>query len=242
MKNVKTTAVILLTASILGLGLNSCKKESAVSNDSSVTVTEADAAELATNAVSPTTGGFAVQVNNSVSIYKTVALSCGVKKDSTITRSSASGATPAYSYSLSWDYMLTCTGIVPSQLAFNFTGGGTYDGPRMSSDDKSTGGFVLTNLQPTASTYALSSTYLRIGTQTSKIARKYTFTSNLSITSSNILVDKTTLKIVSGTAAVKLTGTSSSGKTFSFAGTITFLGGNKANVVLNSGTSYAIQW
>jgi midasin (ATPase involved in ribosome maturation) len=239
MKNLKTTMVMLLVTSGLGLGLYSCKKDVAATP---VTVTEADAAELTTNAVVPTSGGFAVQVNSSVSIYKNVALSCGVKKDSTISKSSASGVTPAYSYNLSWNYMLTCAGIVPSQLTFNFTGSSTYDGPRMSSDDKSTGGFVLTNLQPTASTYTLSSTYVRNGTQTSKIARKYTFTSNLSITSSNVAVDKTTLKIVSGTAAVTLNGTSSSGKSFSFSGTITFLGNNKANLVLNSGASYAINW
>ncbi|MDN3581032.1 hypothetical protein [Mucilaginibacter flavus] len=241
MKNLKTTMVMLFITSGLGLGLYSCKKDAAATS-TPVTVTEADAAELATDAITPTTGGFALQVNSSVSIYKNVALSCGGKKDSTISKTSASGATPAYSYNLSWDYMLTCAGIVPSQLTFNFTGSSTFDGPRMSSDDKSTGGFVLTNLQPTASTYTLSSTYVRNGTQTSKIARKYTFTSNLSITSNNVLVDKTTLKIVSGTAAVTLTGTSSSGKSFSFNGTITFQGNNKANLVLISGASYAISW
>ncbi len=227
--------------SALSLGLNSCKKESA-SGSTAVTVTEADAAELTTDAVSPTTGGFASQVNSSVTIYKTVTLSCGEKKDSTIAKTSASGVTPAYSYSLSWDYTLTCAGIVPSQLTFNFTGAHTYDGPRMSSDGNSSGNFILTNLQPASSTYGLSSTFTHTGTQTSKIARKYTFTSNLNITSSNILVNKTTLKIVSGTAAVKVTGSSSSGKSFNFAGTITFLGSNKASLVLNSGDSYAIQW
>jgi hypothetical protein len=240
MKNVKTTMVILLMASSLGLGLNSCKKDGVAAND--VTVTEADAAELTTDAVTPTTGGFALQVNSSVTIYKTVALSCGVKKDSTLTKTSAAGATPSYSYNLSWNYMLTCTGIVPNQLTFNFTGSHTFDGTRMSSNGNSTGGFVLTNLQPSASTYTLSTSFTHTGTETSKIARKYTFTSNLSITSSNILVDKTTLKIVSGSAAVKLTGSSSSGKSFSFAGTITFLGDNKATLLLNSGASYAIQW
>ena len=240
MKNVKTTMMMLLIASGLTLGLDSCKKDGVAS--SSTTVTEADAAEVATDAVVPTTGGLTVQASSSVSIYKTVALSCGVKKDSTISKSSASGATPSYNYSLSWDYTLACTGIVPSQLTFNFNGSSTYDGLRMSSDDKSTGGFVLTGLQPSATAYVLNTTYTRTGTQTSKIARKYTFTSNLSITSSNITVDKTTQKILSGTAVVSVSGTSSSGNKFSFNGTITFLGGNKATLVLNSGTSYAIQW
>ncbi|HEY9196297.1 MAG TPA: hypothetical protein VIM77_08525, partial [Mucilaginibacter sp.] len=141
-----------------------------------------------------------------------------------------------------WDYTLACAGVIPSQLTFNFNGSGSYEGPRMSSNDQSTGGFILTNLQPTASTYLLSSTYQRTGTSTSKIARKYTFTSTLNITSSNIAVEKTSLKIVSGTAAIKITGTSSSGKSFTFNGTITFQGNNKATLILNSGASYAIEW
>jgi hypothetical protein len=105
MKNLKTTMVILLMGSALALGLNSCKKDSAADN-AAVTVTEADAAELTTDAVSPTTGGFATQVNSSVTIYKTIALSCGETKNSTIANASASGVTPAYSYSFTWDYTI----------------------------------------------------------------------------------------------------------------------------------------
>jgi len=138
--------------------------------------------------------------------------------------------------------MLTCNGIIPSQLAFNFTGSGSYDGVRLSSKDNSQGSFTLTGLPPTSSQYLFSSTYTRAGTTTSKIARQYTFTSNIKITSSNIAVDKTTQQIVSGTAAVTIAATSTSGKTFNFNGTVTFLGNKKATIVLNSGVTYNIQW
>jgi hypothetical protein len=112
----------------------------------------------------------------------------------------------------------------------------------MSSDDSSSGGFVLTGLAPAAPAYVLNTTYTRDGSQVSKIARNYSFTSKLIIKSTNINVDKTSFKILSGTATVTVSGASSSGKSFNFNGTITFNGDNKATLVLNSGASYNIQW
>jgi hypothetical protein len=41
---------------------------------------------------------------------------------------------------------------------------------------------------------------------------------------------------------VTIASTSTSGKTFNFNGTVTFLGNKKATVILNSGVTYNIQW
>jgi hypothetical protein len=231
-----------LVAAAITFNVSSCKKDSTSTTTSSSTVTEADAAELTTDAVMPTTNGMTTQLSSSVTIYKTVSLSCGVQKDSTITKVSAAGATPSYNYSFSWDYMLTCNGLVPSELTLNFTGAGNYSGSRLSTTDKGTGGFVLTGLGAASSQYLLNATYTRTGTSTSKIGKLYTFNSTLSIKSTNLAVDKVTEQIVSGTATVSITATSTSGKSFTFNGTLTFLGNKKANLVLNSGTSYTIQW
>lgn len=236
----KTLCAALIAVGIT-FSITSCKKDSA-NTTTTATVTEADAAELTTDAVSSSTGGMTAQLSSSVTIEKTVALSCGVQKDSTIIKASASGVSPSYNYNLSWNYMLTCNGLVPSQLAFNFTGTGSYDSPRLSSNDKSEGSFTLTGLQPAASQYLFTSTYSRTGSTTSKIAKQYTFTSNIKITSANIAIDKVTQQIVSGTATVTITATSTSGKNFNFNGTVTFLGSKKATVVLNSGATYTIQW
>jgi hypothetical protein len=231
----KTSRIILalLFTTGLSVSLNSCKKDNTSSAD---TVTEADAAELTTSAVTTSTGGLVLQVNSSVTVYKTVTLTCGTQKDSTITRSSVTGATPAYNYSLKWNYLLNCA---TSQFTAGFTGSSSYDGLRMSSNDSSTGSLVL---QATPSTYILSTTYNRTGSQTSKIGRNYAFASTLGITSTNLVLDKTTQQILSGSATVAISGNSTSGKSFTFNGVITFLGGNKATLVLNSGASYTIQW
>ncbi|MDB5005795.1 MAG: hypothetical protein JWP45_188 [Mucilaginibacter sp.] len=232
-------AVIITTSA--ALNLSSCKKASTVTTASS-TITEADAAELTTDAVSPSNGGMVTQLNSSVTIYKKVALQCGVKKDSSIVYISTAGDSPSYSYALNWNYVLSCNGTSPSLLTFNFTGKANYDGPRMSANDNSTGGFILTGFGASSTQYLLSTNYARSGTYTSKIGKQYTFTSNLAVTSTNVAVDKTSQEIVSGTATVTLTATSTSGKSFAFNGTLTFLGGKKATLVLNSGATYTIQW
>jgi hypothetical protein len=236
MKSTLKNITALLVAAGLSISIYSCKKDN---SSVDTAVTEADAAELATNAVVTSTGGLALQINSSVAVYKTVTFTCGAQKDSSISKSSVSGAVPAYNYSLKWSYLLNCSS---NQLTANFSGSSSYDGLRMSSTDNSTGSFILGGILPATAPYTLNTTYTRNGSQTSKIGRNNTFTSNLSITSTNVTVDKTTLQILSGTAAVSISGSSTSGKTFNFNGTLTYLGGNKATLVLNSGAAYAIQW
>jgi hypothetical protein len=229
--------VAAVVAAGLAFNVSSCKKD----NSTTTTVTEADAAQLSTDAVTPSTGGMVDQVNRSVNTYNTSTFSCAVVKDSSYTIASAAGATPTFSYNLMWNYNLACSGVTPSQLTFNFTGTGSYDGPLMSSSDNSKGGFLMTGFgAPTQ--YSFNTTYCRTGTTTSKILRQYTFNSVITITGTNIAVDKTTQEIASGTATVSIQATSSSGKSFNFNGTITFLGNKTANLVLNSGKTYVIQW
>ena len=235
----KLFGAALIVAGIMP-NLTSCKKNSAhANNTAAVTVTEADAAQFTTDAVSPSSGGMANQLGASTSLYATTALSCGVQKDSVISIISQSGAVPSYQYTLNWDYMLNCNGQVPTNIAFNYTGKGNYDGLHMSASDTSNAQFVLTGA---SSAYLLTANYTRTGTATSKIAKQYTFHATLNIQSSNISVNKTTHEISAGTATVTFVATSTSGKKYTFTGTVTFLGNNKAGLVLNSGVTYQIQW
>jgi hypothetical protein len=234
-------AKILLTVAVLtSAGIAACKKDAA--NTSTGTVTEADMAQLTTDAVIPSTGGLVEQTNTSVNIYTGSKLSCGDTKDTTIAKSSTTGVTPSYSYLLAWNYTLNCNGVVPSQFNFTFTGNSSYNGVLMSANDSSTGTLALSGLQLTAADYVYNTYYERSGSETSKIAQQNTFTSKIIIQSTNIIIAKSTDEITSGTASVAITGASTSGKSFKFNGTITFLGNQQATLVLNSGKSYPIQW
>lgn len=225
------------------MGIPACKKDNN-NNNSNVKVTEADAAELTTDAINPATGGFDAQVKISVNIYVATStkLSCGAKKDTTISYSSPTNFIPNYAYTLSWNYQLDCNSGIPSQFAFGFSGSSNYNGALMTSSDSSDGSFTIADPGTTAADYTFNSSYERSGKQTSKVGYQKSFSSDLKMNSSNIMISKATHEIVSGTANITITGMGSDGNSFSFSGKITFQGNKKAVLVLNSGASYNIVW
>ena len=255
--NTKKSIITACIAAAIAFSVSSCSKDN--SSTTSTPVTEADAAQVTTDAVSPSSGGMVGQVNSAASLYSgsTVTggtvnsvnnnkltlystLTCGSEKDSTITYASLAGATPSFNYALTWKLTLQCT--VPSTLGLTFNGSGSYSGAVLSSSFTSTGGFTLTGLSASTAQYTFSSTYGRTGTTTSNVGNKNTFNHSLTITSSNILYDKATQEIVSGTATVAIKLTSTSGAVYNYGGTLTFLGNKTAKLVLNSGTVYNLSW
>jgi hypothetical protein len=248
-------AAVIIAAS--AFTLTSCHKDSTSSG--STTITESDAAQVAVDAISPSTGGMVSQVSASASFFAngtvtggtvssvnnhlttdSYTLPCGKEKDSTVAYASITTTIPSFTYSLTWKYTLACT--VPSTFTLNFAGAGTYNGFIQASSFNSTGDFVLTGLGSTAKQFTFNSNYTRTGTTTSKIGNKNTFNHALSIVSSNIIYDKATQEIVSGSAIVSIKVSSTSGNTWSYGGTLTFLGNKTAKLVLNSGTVYTISW
>ena len=154
----------------------------------------------------------------------------------------AAGAAITYSYAYSSNRLLTCNVGVPSTFQFNFTGKNSYSAAYISSDDSAQGNFNVTGLNPGATQYVFNASYIRNGSETSKVRNQYTFTSNINIQSTDLTIDKSTQQIVSGTATVSISGAASNGKSFSYSGTITFSGGKQALLVLGNGNTYTITW
>jgi len=236
------TAKTLFALAVLTLaGVTACKKDTSTST--SATVTEADAVQMTNDAVSTSSGGMTAQTNSSVTLYATAdatvnIAACGATKDTT-TAASYTGSGYSFSYSLSWNYILNCAS---QNITLNYTGSSNYSGLLTTISGTCTGTDVLTGISVSSTTYALTGSYERKGNSTSKVGQQKSFTSDLVISTTNAQVSKTTSEIVSGTAAVTLTGATSGGKTFSFSGTLTFLGNKTGKLVMNSGNSYNISW
>jgi len=255
-KNITKILLAAFSAAFIAVNLSSCTKSDSTATGS---ITESDAVQVTTDAVTPSTGGMVSQVNSAAGLFSNATVTggtvsvinnrpraivniipCGSEKDSTIAYASVAGAVPSFSYSLTWKYTLACT--VPSTLTLNFNGSGSYNGSALSSTFTSTGGFVLSGLAAANPQYTYNANYSRAGVITSKVGDKNTFNHSLTITSSNILYDKASQEIVSGTATVAVKITSSSGNAYNYGGTLTFLGSKTATLVLNSGTVYHISW
>jgi hypothetical protein len=235
---IRTLATITLSTGIL---FTACKKD----NNNSDDISDDEVAEAVTQSVSGSSGGMVVQTESTARMAGTgsTSFTCGQTKDTTIAGVSAAGATIVYSYSLNFNRTLTCAnGVVPSRFQSNFTGTCTYTAPRMSSNDNSTAQLTVTGLEPSSTAWTVNSSYVRNGTQQSKVRLQRSFSSVITITSSNIVVDKATQKIVSGVAAVTFDGTGSGGTKVSRGATLTFLGNSKGTLTLKNGSSYSIQW
>jgi len=229
---------------VLGLATVSCKKSNSTSSSSSSTdtVTTADAANAVSDAVSPASAGMVAQTQTTVVIINTDNLDCGVAKDTSFSGQNAAGAAITYSYTYSSNSLLTCSVGAPSSFQFNYSGKNNYSAAYLASDDSAQGNFTVTGLNPGATQYVFNASYIRNGSETSKVRNQYSFTSNINIQSSNLTIDKSTQQIVSGTATVSVSGAANNGKAFSYSGTITFSGGNQALLVLGDGNTYTITW
>lgn len=235
-----TTPSIFLAATILMLGtimLSACSKNN---NDAPSAVSEEEAAEVVTQSVSATSGGLAVQATDAAVIADMYTANCGLTKDTVITRTNLQGAVVTYNATGHWHWTYTCS---PSaRFDYTFAGAVSYDAPRMSSNDSLSSTLSLTGLESSAAAYVLNIHTVRKGSQASKILNKNTFTSTITFSATDIVIDKVTQRIVSGTSSVIISGAGSNGRNFQYSGTLVFTGNQTGTLTLGSGRTYNIQW
>ncbi|MES2457972.1 MAG: hypothetical protein V4594_20610 [Bacteroidota bacterium] len=230
---------LLVAMLILPLAFTACKKE----EQSADPVTEEEAVAVATQAITPETGGIILQTNATLilSVTNLSSANCGVKKDTTIT-GQLSNNTHAYAYNLNWSRTLTCNANVASSYAHTFIGNSSYTSPKMSSTDQSKGNITIAGLEPSNTALTVTLGYERNGSQNSKVGKERNFTSKVLITGTGIKINKLSRQITSGSGTLGITGVTSTGTSFSYNGTITFNGNNKATLVVTGGGTYNLQW
>jgi len=231
-------AAVILASSLLFF--TACKKDN---TDDDTSISQDEAVEVMTQGISAESGGLAEQTITAARVAgESARIGCGQSLDTTFSGQNIPGAVITYNYSVHINRQLTCDQGVPQSFSFDLEGQSSYSAPRMSSSDNTTAGFVIGGLQPASSVYTFNQQYERNGTQQSKIRHQRSFSSKLVITSQDILVDKNTMKIISGTASVQFTGSVAGGKTVSYSATLTFLGDRKGLLTLGNGATYNVQW
>lgn len=232
----KISISLLTVLTTLVFLASSCKKE----NNNAAVMTEEEAAEAITLSVSGNTNALSTQATEIAATANAYSAVCGYSKDSTITRANTSG-NYTWNYTFKWSWSAVCAGNVPSSINANYKMKGSYNAPRMSSNDSASANLVVSNLIA-GSQYIYNGTYTREGSQTSKIRNKNTFTSKVILNVSNLKVNKVSGQIDAGTSTVAITGNTSTGNSFSYGGNITFNGSKTATITLNNGGVYNISW
>ena len=225
----KTYGSVFVLTTLL---LVSCKK-----NEEEITTD--DAADVVSYAIESSSGGVSDQLKDcsEEAEVQLATLNCGETFD-TVVSHSYNGAVTG-NYTTQRHYTLNCDAGVISSLTCTGSYSGNYDAPRMSSSNSGGINWVLTGLDVSSSEYSFNGSLNRSGTHTSKVRNKYTFNTSLSITSSNVMIDKTTHKIVSGSGSVTLTCDVVDGGSYDFSGSIVYHANETATLTIN-GNTYTI--
>jgi len=234
-KGTKLVAFLLVSL----LFLTSCNKD----DDNSSEIQESEVVDAVNNSLSTDTNGMAKSINTAAvyteeeNLYtSTPNLNCGQLYTDSYAESSSS-ANYTYNYSANCSYQLNCdTNGAPQNFNYQANRAGSYDTPRMSSNDNAAAQWTISNLGTTNANALFNGNYVRNGTQVSKIRNQSTFSSTLTYSLSNIAVNKTTHKIASGSATVTFVGVASTGNQYTYNGTITFNGNDTATLVINGNT------
>lgn len=235
----------LIVFALLGTILFStaCEKESTTPNEEEAITTEETVA-LVEAALADGAEGIANEVDDAIVaaelvLEKTLTnVYCGISKDSTLSRDFNS-ARFSGNYSTSWQWMLNCNEQeVPQSLDFSRVATGDYESLRLISDDKAEGTWAMTNLV-TGTAYLFNGSYIRNGSQESKVRDQKSFTSTVELTVEDLSVGKIKRRITAGTATLLIKGQASSGENFSINGSVEFLGNGAAVLTIN-GQTYPI--
>ncbi|QLG45374.1 hypothetical protein [Costertonia aggregata] len=236
-----------LSPILLGIAVTvffSCDREENNFGDA-VQVTEEEALELVQTSLTSDAYGMNVQAEDALALNNgdtsKIKYECGVLNSKSMERSSAINAPVSFTHSIEYLFTLVCEEGQSKAFAIEFDGNGTYSSPRLQSDDTISYQAVLGNIVSSEGPYVYNSSFVREGTQTTRIAsRTKNFDSTLSIESNAVAIDKDTRELLGGSATFSLQGTLGSGETFSYAGTITFKGNGAATININ-GNTYNVQ-
>ena len=215
----------------------SCQKDKDLST--LVTLSDEEIVETIEAALKAPSGGSSIQIDEAVALASSSSSpgECGLTKDSVLT---ASGPQGHYSTQASWDWIVNCQGLVPTDIDFNLMGKSAFDGSRLQMNASIPGQVNISNLI-TGTEYILNGMLSRNGNSTLSTAKEdKQFSSDITFTLIDIKIDKEDYSISSGVIEVTLGGAVTDGGAYDRTGTLTFNGDGTATLVLDNGNSYTI--
>jgi len=236
MKKIKLSLVAMLL-----IGAVACKKSNGtlppVSN-----VTNDEAADMVAGSLSLNSNGVA-SLSADASLNAAVIINtpgaCGTIRSDSISRQSKPGDPVTYNYNLKYSFTVNCDGGRPDSLLSTLTYSGSFSGPNLSSSNSGSSVFMVNGLLPRFTDFVINGEFKRAGSFSSKIDTAHHGNSNIDIVINSLTVEKSSRTIVSGNAAISITGDVPKKGSFTYTGTLVFNGNGTATLTLN-GTVYII--
>jgi hypothetical protein len=133
-------------------------------------------------------------------------------------------------------YTLARLTTSPPEVTFDYTANGSFSSDAFQSQDEQLGNnWVFTTLDQSQLTLNGAGTD---GGQQYALLEKVLFSSNIIYTFKNVMIDKLTYMVASGTAPITINGSGPGGVAYNYSGTLTFNGNRKAELILGGSTFY----
>jgi hypothetical protein len=230
--------IFLVAALLLAYG---CDKN-ANPTDPFGELTENDAADIIASSLggSQSTGGLTAQMEEVTYVagggpipkIGIAADPAGTNFDTTIVRQLTGIFSYNYTFYYSYDFTTANT------LRFAYSMRGSFDTPRVSSDDSANAVLDVSGIFSGAYLF-FTGTYLRIGSQNIKVRDERSVNTEISVNLVNVQVNKATRMVESGGATISLTIEGSEGGSLYYVATLTFEGNFNATMTIN-GRSFLV--
>ncbi len=233
----KTTIYTFLMCVCVAILLTGCKKD----DDDTITISNEDVSDLVANCLESGVWGVSSQFKESAQLaepYMTTPY-CGYTGDTSLIKNYG-GSSIQYSYNFTWNWTMNCTGPVPSSVAITYNSTGNNASSVMKSTFNTTGNFTMTGMEVSSTEYLFDGVYTRNGDYTSKIRESHSCNTVITLTFTDVAMSKTDYIFNSGSAVLDITCTTTDSQTFTFTGTIVFLGNQNCSITIN-GTTYTVQ-
>lgn len=235
---------LILIGTIISAVAISCKKAQlttmdAPNDDAAIIIAEALATNnYGANNITQNISDNAIMLANKSNTY------CGVTvKDSVIRKSI--GVNFKYDYKLNYTHKLNCnTSNLPDNITGSLTYVGKFTGPKLISNYNGTRTYRIAGLTSAADNHVFNGEYKCYNNFKFKSDTTNQGTANIYFGVKDLIVSKATHSIISGSAMIMVTGSSSKKANFTFNGKLTFsastailtLNGNEYNIDINTGT------
>jgi hypothetical protein len=240
----KTKIKSISLVALFLLAVVSCDDES----NSATVMSNDEAADQIALSLSESSSGLTVTVDETVSVTETAVeanagartTACGYSENFNFSTSNPQGSLITFSYTFAYSYALSCgTDSLPASMQTLVTYSGEFDAPRLASAHTGDGVLTVTALDNTSTAYSIDGSYSRDGSFESKVNNLSAGSNTLVMAIDDLVVNKTTKRIESGSASITLTGTVTGKGDYSFTASIIFNGDGTATATLN-GDIYSV--
>ena len=226
MKTLRIVSILLL-AIVMATG---CKKKE---ETPVLDATTEEAASIMATSFCTGNAGTLTQVEDAIGLSQEIVLK-STMFDSSFTVSSIPGAVITYQYQVNYAYGY----INPNNFQMSYSSNGTYNSPNVSASIDAAGALNITGFL-TGDSWFVNGQSGRDGTFAMKIGNKSSITGTVTTTLDNFTISKSTGLLQSGTATIVISGSTSTGKTFQFTGTLVYTG-NYTGTLTISGKTYSV--